>query len=159
MHCFSLVKIIYTKGGGQKPIHNYATSCNNINQLSRFVVQIYARYGNMLTPLICKPANYFQEAPSFLHLHAEHLIASLDTLCPNPVQEGPKLSHNLGLLIPSEGLTTQLDRIAPFQAEIVKVVNALVKAVASRNKRSLEGGGEGDVDGDTRPKKKAKTNN
>jgi len=35
-------------------------------------------------------------------------------------------------------------------------VNALVKVAASRNKRSLEGGGEGDVDGeDTRPKKKA----
>ena len=112
MHCFSLVKIIYTKGGGQKPTHNYATSCNNINQLSRFVVQIYARYGNMLTPLICKPANYFREVPSFFHLHAEHLIALLDTLCPNPVQEGPKLSYNLELLIPSEGLMKQLDRIA-----------------------------------------------
>jgi len=70
------------------------------------------------------------------------------------------VSHNLELLIPSEGLTKQLDWIAPFQAEIVKVVNALVKAMASRNKRSLKGDGEGDVDGeDTRPKKKAKTNN
>jgi hypothetical protein len=158
MHCFSLVKITYTKGGGQKPTHNYATSCNNINQLLWFVVQIYVHYGNMLTSLICKPTNYFREAPSFLHLHAEHLIALLDTLCPNPVQEGPKLLHNLELLIPSEGLTKQLDRIAPFQAEIVKVVNALVKVAASWNKRSLEGGGEGDVDGEDRLKK-AKTKN
>ena len=69
------------------------------------------------------------------------------------------MSHNLELLIPSEGLTKQLDWIAPFQAEIVKVVNALVKAMASRNKRSLKGDGEGDVDGEDRPRKKAKTNN
>jgi hypothetical protein len=69
------------------------------------------------------------------------------------------VSHNLELLRPSEGLTKQLDWIAPFQAEIVKVVNALVKATASRNKRSLKGDGEGDVDGEDRPRKKAKTNN
>src|SRR6266478_3937693 len=61
-----LVKIIYTKGGGKKPTHNYATSCGNVNDLSRFVVQLYARYGTMLTPLICKPANYFRDAPSIL---------------------------------------------------------------------------------------------
>jgi hypothetical protein len=75
-----LVKIIYTKGGGKKPTHNYATSCDNVNDLSRFVVQLYARYGTMLTPLICKPANYFRDAPSILHLHAEHLCVARCTL-------------------------------------------------------------------------------
>ena len=78
-----LVKIIYTKGGGKKPTHNYATSCDNVNDLSRFVVQLYARYGTMLTPLICKPANYFHNALSILHLHAKHLVVSLNVLCPS----------------------------------------------------------------------------
>ena len=93
------VKIIYTKGGGKKPTHNYTTSCGNINDLSCFVVQLYACYGTMLTLLICKPANNFCNAPSILHLHAEHLIASLNALCPNPVHPSPKLLHNLTMLI------------------------------------------------------------
>jgi hypothetical protein len=154
------VKIVYTKGGGKKPTHNYATSCDNINDLSRFVVQLYARYGTMLTPLICKPANYFREAPSILHLHAEHFVASLDTLCHNPVHPGPKLSHNLTLLIPSEALTQLLDKVMPFYSEIVKSVNTLVKLAASQNKRTLEEvdeGGEDDLE-DNRPKKKSRNN-
>jgi len=152
------VKIVYTKGGGKKPTHNYATSCDNVNDLSRFVVQLYARYGTMLTPLICKPANYFREAPSILHLHAEHLVASLDALCPDPVHPGPKLSHNLTMLIPGEGLTQLLDKVMPFHSEIVKSVNTLVKMAASRNKRTLEEADEGEEDDreDDRPKKKAR---
>ena len=55
----------------------------------------------------------------------------LNTLCPNPVQPGPKLSHNLEKLIPSERLVEQLDQITPFEKKMVKAVNALVKAAAS----------------------------
>jgi hypothetical protein len=152
------VKIVYTKGGGKKPTHNYATSCDNVNDLSCFVVQLYARYGTMLTPLICKPANYFCKAPSILHLHAEHLVASLDALCPDPVHPSPKLSHNLTMLIPGEGLTQLLDKVMPFHSEIVKSVNTLVKMAASRNKRTLEEADEGEEDDreDDRPKKKAR---
>src|ERR1700685_1699918 len=145
----STVKLIYIKGGGQKPTHNYVMSCNNINDLSRFVVQIYQRYGPLLAPLICKPANFFREAPSFLHLHAERLITSLDTICPSPVQLGPNLAHNLRMLHPSERLIEQLDRIAPFEAQMVKVVNALVKEAGSRKKRNI--GEAEDVEQDERP--------
>jgi hypothetical protein len=106
-------------------------SCNDINLLLYFVVQIYQCYRTLLTPLICKPTHYFREAPSFLHLHAEHFIVLLNTLCPNPVQPGPKLSHNLEKLIPSERLVEQLDQITPFEKKMVKAVNALVKAPAS----------------------------
>ena len=148
------------KGGGKKPTHSYATSCDNINDLSHFVVQLYTHYGTMLTPLICKPANYFHNMPSILHLHAEHLVASLEALCPDPVHPGPKLSHNLTMLIPSEGLTQLLDKVMPFHSEIVKSVNTLVKLAASRNKRTLEEADEGGEDDreDERPKKKARTN-
>ena len=60
------------------------------------------------------------------------------------------------MLIPSERLLEQLDQITPFEKEMVKAVNALVNAAASRNKHSLEEDGD-DVEGeDDRPKKKAK---
>jgi hypothetical protein len=83
--------MVYTKGGGKKPTHNYATSCNNINHL---IIQLYTYYGTMLTLLICKPANYFCEALNILHLHAEHLVVLLNALYPDPVHPSLKLSHN-----------------------------------------------------------------
>ena len=89
-------------------------------------------------PLVCKPTNFFREAPNFLHLHAEHLISSLDTICPSPVNLGPKLMHNLQMLHPSEHLIEQLDHIIPLERELVKSVNALIKEAASHKKRTLE---------------------
>ena len=153
----STVKLVYVKGGGQKPTHNYMTSCNNINDLSRFVVQVYEHYGPLLTPLICKPANFFRDAPSFLHLHAEHLITSLDTICPSPVQPGLKLTHNLQMLQPNNQLIEQLNRIIPFKAQMVKNVNALLKEAGSRKKRAIgEDDGPEDEDLNKRPTKRLK---
>ena len=60
---------------------------------------------------------------------------SLNALCPDPIHPGPKLLHNLAILIPSKGL---LDKVLPFHFEIVKAVNTLVKLAASQNKCTLE---------------------
>ena len=79
-------------------------------------------------------------------------ILNIDTLCPDPVQPGPKLSHNLEMLIPSEPLVEQLTW-TPFEKEMFKAVNALVKAAASRNKRSLKEDGDDFEGEDDRPKK------
>jgi len=40
--------------------------------------------------------------------------------------------------MPSETLSRKLAHIAPYEAQIVKNVNTLVKDAASRNKRCLE---------------------
>ena len=110
----------------------------------------------MLTPLICKPANFFRDAPSFLHLHAEHLITSLDSSCHSPVQVGPKLTHNLHMLQPSERLIEQLDRIAPFETRMVKIVNGLLKEAGSRKKHNIgEDDGPEDAEQDERPTQRA----
>jgi hypothetical protein len=58
------------------------------------------------------------------------------------------------MLHPSERLIEQLDRIAPFEAQMVKVVNALVKEAGSRKKRNI--GEAEDVEQDERPKKRGK---
>lgn len=148
------MKVIYTKGGGQKPTHNYAPSCSNLNALSRFVVQIYVRYAEMLSPLILRPQGHFRDSPSFLHLHPEHLITSLDTFCPNPVSPGLELAHNMHMLVPDNKLLFELDRIAPYEKPIVVAVNALLKAAASRNKRPVDE--VDDADTDKRLSKKVK---
>ena len=74
----------------------------------------------MITPIVRKPAKYFHEAPSFLFLHAENLVASLDILCPNPVQiaTGICLAHNLDMSTPSAGLIELLDKVAPVELEM-----------------------------------------
>jgi hypothetical protein len=63
-------------------------------------------------------------------LSHEHLIALLNAPC-HPVHPGPKLLHNLAMLIPSKRLTQLLDKVLPFHSEIVKAVNTLVKLAAS----------------------------
>ena len=121
-------------------------------------MQVCQCYGPLLTPLVCKPTNFFCEAPSFLHLHAEHLITSLDTIYPSPVNLGPKLTHNLQMLHPSKHLIEQLDHIIPVKWELVKSVNALIKEAASRKKHTLEEeDGPEDVEAG-RPKKREKLN-
>jgi len=51
------------------------------------------------------------------------------------------------MLQPSEHLIQQLDRIAPFEKQLVKNDNALVKAANSRKKRAIEeGDGPEDVE-------------
>ena len=115
------MKVIYIKGSGKKATHNYIKSCNSINWLSRFVLQIYSCYRNMLMPLVCKSVKYFRDAPSFLFLHAENLITSLDMLCLDPVQLAPglHLAHNLDMLTPSQCLVSLLDKVALFEAKII----------------------------------------
>ena len=62
----------------------------------------------------------------------------LNAFCPDPVHPGPKLLHNLAMLILSEGLTQLLDKVLPFHSEIVKAVNTLVKLAASQNRCTPE---------------------
>ena len=69
---------------------------------------------------------------------------------------GPKLTHNLHMLQPSERLIEQLDRIAPFETRMVKIVNGLLKEAGSRKKRNIgEDDGPKDVEQDERPKRAA----
>ena len=120
-------------------------------------MQVYEHYGPLLTPLICKPANFFRNAPSFLHLHVEHLITSLNTICPSPVQPGLKLTHDLQMLQPNNQLIEQLNHIIPFKARMVKNVNALLKETGSRKKRAIgEDDGPEDEDLNKRPTKRLK---
>jgi hypothetical protein len=102
--------------------------------------------------------SYFRYAPSFLFLHAKNIIASLDTLCPDPVQVAPGLrfAHNLNMLTPSEQLVELLDKVAPFEPEMVRIVHVLVKAAASKTKGGV--GQEDSLSGNEseQPNEKAK---
>ena len=69
---------------------------------------------------------------------------------------GPKLTHNLQMLQPSEHLIDQLDRIAPFETRMVKIVNGLLKEAGCRKKRNIaEDYGPEEAKRNERPTKRA----
>jgi hypothetical protein len=133
------VKILYLTGGVQKATHNYADICSDITSLSRLVVAIYTEYGAYLSPLVCKPTGAFRESPSFLFLHQEHLVISLDSLCPNPVETTSiPLQHGLPLLKPRTQLLEFLSQAKSVAGDIIRNVNSLLKLAASRPKRAAD---------------------
>lgn len=77
--------ILYARGGGKRPTHNFQEECVAISRLSRFVVLVYIDIGGgeILSPFTVAAT----EGPTFLFLRQEQLVASLDSLCPNPIVE------------------------------------------------------------------------
>ncbi|KAG5636706.1 hypothetical protein H0H81_007102 [Sphagnurus paluster] len=151
------VQILYLKGRGKKPSHNYAESCNEISSLSRLVVQLYQQFGeDLLSPLILKPSNSFRQAPSFPFLHSESLITCLDVHCPQPVELSVKIEHNLQMLKQSEPLKRIWAKVLPFHAEIIQEATAIIKAAGARPKRTKPDDSRLDEEEPVSKKKKTK---
>ena len=128
------MKIIYEKGGGKRPAHNYVQSCSDISKLSRLVILQYIIYADgLLSPL---PS---QQGPVYLFLHQEHLITSLDALCGTGVG-GPNfkfpLQPALEMLTPNAQLLDMMNKLNSVSISVLNAVETLVKEAASRNKRS-----------------------
>ena len=64
--------------------------------------------------------------------------------------------HNLQMLQPSECLIEQLDHIAPFEMQMVKIVNGLLREAGSHKKHNIgEDDGPEEAEQNERPTKRA----
>ncbi|KAI0359463.1 hypothetical protein OH77DRAFT_1419960 [Trametes cingulata] len=136
------VRVLYVKGGGLRPTHNYADSCEEIGKLSRLVVLVYAVLGDtVLSPLSASPSGSpAPDSATFLYLHQESLVTSLDAYCPNPVQSTIPLQPGLSMLTVSNKLTTAFQQLETHIGTIRTAVDGLLAQARKRNKRAGEAG-------------------
>jgi hypothetical protein len=140
----NLVRCIYLRGGGDKISHNWSETCDNINKLSRLVVQTYepvAGSNTLWWPLTAciQHASGRHEAPTYLYLHAESLLCSLDVRCPRPIDDSPPglyLHRGLRMIHPHRDLVSGQSELKKHQNILSRFLVAL--AAASRMKRKRD---------------------
>jgi hypothetical protein len=153
-------------------MHNFASECQDINELSRVVVKAYSELGNYLTPIVTSPGGAFPASPSFLYLHASQIVTSFDSVIGSTA--ATQLTQidfypGLPLLQPSATFKAKLFSIdEELQVTLVRQAEMLVRAARSRkHQRStttavglvLEDGSdvEANVDGDGKEHRPAKS--
>ncbi|OSC97163.1 hypothetical protein PYCCODRAFT_1192056 [Trametes coccinea BRFM310] len=146
------VMVMYTKGGGQRPTHNYATTCEDVAKLSRLVVLAYTVLAEtVISPLtVSLTGGTSPDSPAYLYLHQENLLASLDSWCAHPVESTIPLQPGLSMLTVKPALTEQYNRVAAQSSLLCTAVEDLFKETRKRRKRtekaaptSTHAGGDG----------------
>ncbi|KAI0258130.1 hypothetical protein BC834DRAFT_847591 [Gloeopeniophorella convolvens] len=134
------VKVFYLKGAGIRPTHNYEETCNDIATLSRVVVLGYRFYGTYMTPLTTTLPESGNHVPTYFFIHSDHLILSLDAICPNPFMNDSRLhiGHGFFMEKPSAGFQKCWDKLLKHQQELLGAVSCLVRRSSSRAKHTLE---------------------
>ncbi|KAI0263495.1 hypothetical protein BC834DRAFT_844610 [Gloeopeniophorella convolvens] len=134
------VKVFYLKGAGIRPTHNYEETCNDIATLSRVVVLGYRFYGTYMTPLTATLPESGNHVPTYFFIHSDHLILSLDAICPNPFMNDSRLhiGHGFFMEKPSAGFQKCWDKLLKHQQELLGAVSCLVRRSSSRAKHTLE---------------------
>jgi hypothetical protein len=117
-------------------MHNYASECQDITELSRVVVKAYSELGKYLTPLVTSPEGTFPASPSFLYLHASQIVVSFDSMIGFTAATQLTEVHfhpGLPLLQPSSAFKEKiLDINDELQAALVCQAETLVRASRSR---------------------------
>ncbi|KAI0260634.1 hypothetical protein BC834DRAFT_846068 [Gloeopeniophorella convolvens] len=128
------------KGAGIRPTHNYEETCNDIATLSRVVVLGYRFYGTYMTPLTTTLPESGNHVPTYFFIHSDHLILSLDAICPNPFMNDSRLhiGHGFFMEKPSAGFQKCWDKLLKHQQELLGAVSCLVRRSSSRAKHTLE---------------------
>ncbi|KAH9900738.1 hypothetical protein C8Q73DRAFT_675529 [Cubamyces lactineus] len=141
------VSVIYVKGGGQRPTHNYSDSCEDISKLSRLVVLTYTTWGDtVLSPLtVSAPRGTTPDTATYLYLHPENLVASLDVPCPKPVESSIDLEPGLSMHTVNRKLIAAFRELEVHAPAICRTVDKLFKEMRKRRKRADEDADE--VDG------------
>ncbi len=143
--------MIYVKGGGQRPTHNYSPECADVSKLSRLVVLMYTDMGmgdmSILTPLTVSLGNGdTADSPTYLFLRQEELVTSLDALCPNPIENTMPIRPGLSMLTVSSKLTDPFFNLQGNAAAIAKAVETLIKDSRKRRKPGEDPDVEGELD-------------
>ncbi|KAH9943952.1 hypothetical protein B0H21DRAFT_469767 [Amylocystis lapponica] len=135
---FGQVKILYVKGGGKRPTHNYTASCPDVSKISRIVVLQYSTYGDALL----SPLSGARQQPTYLFLHQEHLITSLDALCPNATDVSFTFPHQpaLSMLTVNQTMWDTMRRLDTMKGALLGAVDSLLKEAAARRKRTAQDG-------------------
>ncbi len=136
------VIVLYVKGGGQRPTHNYAENCTDIAALSRLLVLIYTKMGdNLLSPLtVSMSGGPSPDSPSFLFLRPENLLTSLDSmLSRSPIQDRILVQPGLFILTVSLELAERYAYLEQRSSELLKAMEVLTTEVKKRKKQD---GGE-----------------
>ena len=147
------MEILYKKGNGSRPSHNFETQCLNIRELSRLVVLVYHKVGrvndgnNVLWPITTSAGTgqVNLESPTYLFLHPEELLACLDRMCAKPIENTQPFLPNLPMLQVKSGLLAAFNQIQKLAPELVDAVEALQKESRRRKgKRAPDGPAIGD---------------
>lgn len=131
--------VLYLKGGGARPTHNYAETCEDINKLSRMVVLIYSFMGDtLLSPLTVSisGASAAPDSPSFLYLHQENLVTSLDAHCPKPIESRMSVQPGLSVLTVSNRLVEMFRHLERHLTSLCKAVDGVFKETRKRKKHA-----------------------
>lgn len=130
---------LYLKGGGKKATHDYSKKCFDIGQVSRVGVQLYTTMAsNWFSPLMTTADNRRLGA-TYLLLHSEHVVLSLDALVGNnALEQRTAVRHNHWILEGSTALAECFAQLQHLQPQIIATATALMKASRSRKKRAAE---------------------
>lgn len=130
------VCVLYVKGGGKRPTHDYTDECFDIGHLSRVVVLVHAPMPgvNWLSPVTTKLDGTISGSV-FLLLHSEQVIVSLDPTCPTTVVREIPVQYNQKILEVLPGFIECYTLLQRAQQEIISTAEAVMKAVRSRRKR------------------------
>lgn len=149
--------VLYLKGGGARPTHNYAETCEDIGKLSRLVVLAYSLLGDtLLSPFtVSVPGGSAPDSASFLYLHQESLVTSMDALCPKAVESRMSVQPGLSMLTVNSRLVSMFRVLEERSADICRAVDAVFKDTRKRKKQTDVGDGiyAGGNDGVSAPKR------
>lgn len=130
------VRVLYVKGGGARPTHNHAETCDDVAKLSRLVVLIYSVLADtLLSPLtVSVPVGSAPDSPTFLYLHQENLVTSLDAHCPRAVESKIKLHPGLFMLTVNSKLVDMFRQLESHSKAICDAADGLSKEMRKRKK-------------------------
>jgi hypothetical protein len=132
------VRLIYVKGGGERATHNWVTSCESLDSLSRLIVRTYSDLGLYWSPVNASLVETGRAAPMYLYLDADYVLVSLDSFCTQPPSS---------MIVPSINLTPTQHLVQPPEAlrlvslrdvQRSQTVARVVEAIA-RTPRHLRG--------------------
>jgi hypothetical protein len=131
---------MYVKGGGERATHNWATSCESLDSLSRLIVQTYSDLGLYWSPMNASLVETGRAAPTYLYLDADYVLVSLDSFCTRPpssmIVPSITLTPTQHLLQPPEALRLVAASLREVQRS--QPVARVVEAIA-RTPRHLRG--------------------
>ncbi|KAI0327093.1 hypothetical protein GY45DRAFT_1163753 [Cubamyces sp. BRFM 1775] len=101
------------------------------------VIILYTKGDMILSPLTVSISGALSpDSPSFLYLHQEQLITSLDAQCPNAVQSTIDLQPGLPMLTVDVQLVEHFRKIEEQSRAICTAVESLQKEKRRRGKRT-----------------------
>ena len=94
-----IVQVLYIKGGGKRPTHDYTKECYDISHLSRVAVLVHVPMPglNWLSPSVPN-LDGTNAGPVYQLLRSKHVVLALDPVCPTEIIKKIPATHNQDIL-------------------------------------------------------------